>query len=104
MAYDKGQSGNPKGRPKGVKNKLPAAVKEDMVWVYEQHGGRNGVLRWTKSSNRNLAVFYQWFVAKLLPSVTSIVGEEKGQTQFKPLNVIVNSNGDGGPKPDGEAK
>lgn len=39
MAFKKGQSGNPAGRPKGAKHKLTEAFWTDFAAAWEAHGG-----------------------------------------------------------------
>ena len=38
MTWQKGQSGNPKGRPKGSRDALTEAVYRDMVADWNEHG------------------------------------------------------------------
>ena len=100
MSFKKGQSGNPRGRPKGIRNKIPTSLKEDILEVYQNLGGKAGLEKWARASQRNLAMFYQWTIAKLLPNVASIVGEQNDLGDFKPLQIIVTTDGN---KPDSSA-
>jgi len=36
--YQKGQSGNPKGRPQGAKDRVPRSIRGMLAALYEQHG------------------------------------------------------------------
>ena len=91
--FKSGQSGNPDGRPRGSKNKF-TNLKNDFLKAYEDIGGVEGLIVWIKESKRNKAMFYQW-LTKMLP--TSLVGEQDDKGEFKPLKVIVTSDGN---KPD----
>lgn len=77
------------GRPKGSENKF-TNLKKDFLQVYEDIGGPKELKRWVKESKRNQAMFYQW-ITKMLP--TSLVGEQDDKGEFKPLKVIVTSDG-----------
>lgn len=63
MAFVKGQSGNPAGKPKGTPNKLSASAKENIALVFERMGGVEGMLKWAKT---NRTEFYKIY-PRLLP-------------------------------------
>lgn len=63
MAFKKGQSGNPKGRPKGAQNKLTKTFKELIEGTLESLGPDH-LLEWAKSQPGQ---FYS-VAAKLIPS------------------------------------
>jgi hypothetical protein len=71
-AWQKGQSGNPAGKPKGTRNKLSATAKENIAAVFEEMGGVEGMLKWAK---RNQTEFYKIY-PRLLPLEVS--GEDGG--------------------------
>lgn len=52
------------GRPKGTPNKLGAAVKSNVVAVFDQIGGRDKMAEWAKE---NLGDFYKLY-ARLIPT------------------------------------
>ena len=38
MAWQKGQSGNPNGRPKGARKRLSESVLSELITYWEEHG------------------------------------------------------------------
>jgi len=98
MANTKFQKGHAKkgGRKKGVKNKLTTNIKDMLFSALNDKrvGGLEQFINWITSSNRNKELFYTWLM-KMLP--TSIVGEQDDKGEFKPLKVIVTTDGN---KPD----
>jgi Family of unknown function (DUF5681) len=77
MAFKKGISGNPKGKPKGAINKINKAVKEVISETFNelQADSKNNMLAWAK---QNPTEFYK-LASKLLPTEvdTSINSEPK---------------------------
>ena len=65
--FKKGISGNPKGRPKGAKDKISRNIKESYEYIFEQRGGAKGFLEWVNKTARNTELFYQWY-SKMLPT------------------------------------
>lgn len=96
MATPKGVSGNPKGRPAGIPNKVTTAVKEDVLEVYRRLGGVDGLTEWAKSSQRNRTMFYSWMMSKLLPAAQDVTlsGSPDGQPAVR--IEVVHTNGGGG--------
>jgi len=96
MPFKPGESGNPDGRPKGSENKLTKNIKEMLLDTLndERVGGLEGFITWVVDTKRNKELFYTWLM-KMLP--TSLVGEQDDKGEFKPLKVIVTSDGN---KPD----
>ena len=75
MAFQKGQSGNPDGRPKGAKDKLPRSVKDKFDYLYDEVGGNEGFKKWIMKNDHNRGVFYGWY-SKMLPS--NVTADVKG--------------------------
>jgi hypothetical protein len=63
MPFEKGQSGNPGGRPAGTKNKLTSAVKEAIEEAFEEAGGAKYLLM----LSRNEPAVFCALLGKLLP-------------------------------------
>lgn len=61
--FKKGQSGNPKGKPVGSKNRSTTEVKNAFIEVFHKRGGVNALL---KFSNENPVEFYK-ILGKMVP-------------------------------------
>lgn len=94
----KGISGNPKGRPKGTPNKITASIKEDVLEVYRNLGGKDGLEKWARLSTRNLSTFYGWMMSKLLPASLEVGGQDGAPIRVRLEKVItsIDPNGSGG--------
>ena len=64
------KTGGP-GRPMGRKNKVPASLREDLITVYEELGGIQGMVEWAKAKEGNRALFYR-ILASTLPRQVAV--------------------------------
>ncbi len=66
MAFKKGESGNPNGKPKGAKNKINRAIKDVINETFNQlqADSKNNMLEWAKN---NPTEFYK-LASKLIPT------------------------------------
>jgi hypothetical protein len=65
MKYQKGQSGNPNGRPKGSRNKLRANLVEEIISIAEELEDKGVGLR--ACANENPSWFLEQFVKPIIP-------------------------------------
>lgn len=89
MPFVKGQSGNPKGKPKGSKNVVPSSVKEAFKLAFEGIGGVPAFIEWAKVERSE---FYKIY-SKLLPKEVEVSGADGG-----PIKTTIEVNFIG-PKP-----
>lgn len=86
MAYQKGQSGNLNGRPKGAVNKTTKGAKEAFALAFDELGGYEGMVKWAKSDPENLKTFYTLY-ARLIPTDVTSGGERLGVNEVILPNV-----------------
>ena len=64
------KTGGP-GRPRGSVNKVPASLRDDLITVYEELGGIQGMVEWAKAKEGNRALFYR-ILASTLPRQVAV--------------------------------
>jgi len=69
---------NPKGRPKGAKDKVSRTVKENIEETFQKLGGIEGLVRWANKSNYNKEKVYNWYFSMLPKNVDADVFGELG--------------------------
>ncbi len=74
MPFKKGHS---IGRPKGKSNRSTAIIREAFLAVFEERGGKKGLLAW---SNDNPDEFYK-LVGKMVPKEMELSGPDGGPIQ-----------------------
>jgi len=76
--FQKGLSGNPGGRPKGIKDKA-VQIKLGFYEAFDKLGGVDGLVAWAKKYH-NLKEFYK-ILAHMLPREVDVQGEGIGNTR-----------------------
>ena len=93
MAFKKGQSGNPKGKPKGAKSKVSESFWLDWLKVYNELGNADLIKEFAQSSKRNMEIFLNWG-AKTIPSNMAVTGGDgKGPVDVKVRITVVDTKG-----------
>jgi hypothetical protein len=77
------------GRPKGMPNKIGAAVKSNVVAVFDSIGGRDGMASWAKE---NLSEFYRLY-ARLIPTESSTEITIRDVTELSRAELILIATG-----------
>ena len=87
MPFEKGKSGNVKGKPKGIKSKQTVAVKQCLINAFEHIGGWKNLSKW---ASENETDFYKLW-SKMIPH--EITGEDGGDVKIT-LKKIVHTSAD----------
>lgn len=83
MAFSKGQSGNPRGKPKGARNKVNLELKEMILTALEESGGVDYLKR---QANENPTAFLT-LIGKILPM--TIGGDQDAPPVLKIIREFV---------------
>lgn len=92
-----GVCGNPKGRPRGSKNKYNvAAVKEAFLAAFfsPELGGKEGLIKWATQNQTNRSEFYR-ITTKLIPASLTMEGDMN--VKFKWIQEPGKDANDNGP-------
>jgi len=81
MAFKKGTSGNPQGRPQGSPNKITKDIKAAYLKAFDALGGSDGLIQWAR---KNRDVFYSQ-ISKMLPKDLEIKSDQELS-----INIITN--------------
>src|SRR5215470_4112593 len=65
--FEKGKSGNPRGRPPGSGNKVPAILKEAIIKAAELAGGEEGLTGYLQAQAKANPSAFMGLLGKVLP-------------------------------------
>ena len=78
--WQKGESGNVKGRPKGAKGQF-TQIKAEFFEAFQKLGGVDGLVEWIEQDDSRRKNFYDW-VVRLLPNDISIETDRRSVSEM----------------------
>ena len=97
MPFKPGQSGNPVGRVKGSKDKIPAMVKAAIVEAFNELGGVSYLVKMAKQDHHGQQAFVQ-LLGKVVPGELKVEGDLTGPVQVFVVTGIAGSPGSNKPE------
>ena len=91
--YKPGQSGNPKGRPKGSQNKTTVALKEAILAAGEAAGGKGGLVGYLQRLAIENSSAFASLLGKVLPSTLDVSDSDGGSAKIEFRRIIVHPGG-----------
>ena len=91
--YKPGQSGNPKGRPKGSQNKTTVALKEAILAAGEAAGGKEGLVGYLQRLAIENSSAFASLLGKVLPSTLDVSDSDRGSAKIEFRRIIVHPGG-----------
>jgi hypothetical protein len=92
MVFKPGQSGNPKGKPKGTQNKATVQLREAILGALEAAGGEEGSVGYLTRLAINNSSAFASLLARVLPS-TLAADESAGNVKIQFTREIVYPTG-----------
>lgn len=77
------------GTRKGIPNRIGAAVKSNVIAVFDRIGGREGMAEWAKD---NLTEFYRLY-ARLIPSEVTTTIDIRDATELSRAELLLIASG-----------
>ena len=76
------------GRPKGATNRIPRVAKENIIQVFDQLGGVDGMVAWATKDDKNKGEFYKIY-ARLLPIESNISGIDGDAIDINVIEYVI---------------
>jgi hypothetical protein len=84
--FKPGFSGNPKGKPNGVRD-CSIRLREAFIGAFDTLGGVKGLVEWAKKSNANRGYFYR-MLAKLLTPLKEGESDDRMASYIETMRAV----------------